>query len=405
MEPTPSDLGRDWLVRLRWGVVLGQVATVVFAGLALGFPMSPITAAALVGTTAVSNLLLRRTEHPAAVHAAVVLDVVVLTAILVGTGGASNPFSVLYLLHVALAAVLLGTAWTGAVTTLAAAGFGVLFAVTDPHAMHRAGAGAMQAHLWGMWIAFAVTGAGISWFVARLAAALRVREAELTRLRRVAETQERVVSLATLAAGAAHELGSPLAAIAVAAREIELLAPVGSEIAEEARAQRAQIERCRVIVGRLSHRAGAPLAEPSVDIPATTLWVELAAALPARDAARTVFTAPAGVFIRAPGTGLREAVGSLVHNALQAGPGPVHLSVAPSPEGVTVAVTDSGAGMTPEVQARAGEPFFTTRAAGEGMGLGLFLARRFAEGLGGTMRIDTRPGETRVTLLLPAGST
>ena len=404
MELPQSDLGRAWLVRLRWGVVVGQVATVLFAGLALGFPMPAAAAVGLIGTTAVSNLVLRRVDHPAAIHVTVVLDLVVLTAILVLTGGASNPFSVLYLLHVALAAVLLGTAWTGAVTALAALGFGLLFAFTDPHAMHKAGAGAMQAHLWGMWLAFAVTGAGISWFVARLATALRQRQTELTRLRRVAENQERVVSLATLAAGAAHELGSPLAAIAVSAREIELMAPEGSELADEARAQRGQIERCRDIIGRLSQRAGAPLAEPASNVTVAELWAGLAATLAPRDAGRAVFVEPPAIAIHAPEHGLREAVGSLLQNALQAGPGAVRVAASNGGGTVTVSVEDAGEGMPADVLARVGEPFVTTRGAGEGMGLGLFLARRFAEGLGGALDVSSRPGETRVSLVLPASA-
>lgn len=402
-SPSPdADLGRAWLVRLRWAVVGGQIATVLFAWLALGFPMHPWVALGLICTTAASNRLLQRVEHPAVIHVAVLLDLVVLTAILALTGGASNPFSVLYLLHVALAAVLLGTAWTAAVAVLAALGFGLLFAVTDPHAMHSAGAGAMQAHLWGMWLAFAATGAGISYFVAHLASALRQREAELTRLRRVAENQERVVSLATLAAGAAHELGSPLAAIAVAAREIQLLAPEGSEIAEEAAAQRQQIDRCRAIIARLSQRAGAPQAEAANDIAVATLWAELAATLAPRDATRVQFQEAPAVLIQCAARDLREALGSLLQNALLAGPGPVQVHASYTTEKVCLSVEDSGVGIPADVQARLGEPFLTTRPVGEGMGLGLFLARRFAEGLGGTLDVASKPGQTRVSLTLPA---
>lgn len=401
-NPDPT-LGREWLVRLRWGAALAQIATLAFADLALGFPPPWAVAVALLGLTAASNVALARSAHPRAMPAAVVLDVLVLTAILALTGGASNPFSVLYLLHVALAAVLLGPRWTTLVAGLAAAGFGLLFLVTDPHAMHRAGAGAMQAHLWGMWVAFAVTGAGISWFVAQLAAALRAREAELQGLRQRAEQQERVVSLATLAAGAAHELGSPLGAIAVSAREIELLAPEGSELAEEARAQRVQVDRCRLIVARLSQRAGAAQAEPSQHISITTLWAELAATLPPRDAARTHFVPhPTDGTVWAPPVQLREALGSLVRNALQAGPGPVRVEAAEEHGQLALVVLDAGVGMPPAVLARVGEPFFTTRGPGEGMGLGLFLARRFAEGLGGALVIDSQPeAGTCARLTLP----
>jgi two-component system sensor histidine kinase RegB len=71
---------------------------------------------------------------------------------------------------------------------------------------------------------------------------------------------------------------------------------------------------------------------------------------------------------------------------------------------VTVSVEDAGEGMPADVLARVGEPFVTTRGAGDGMGLGLFLARRFAEGLGGALDVSSRPGETRVSLVLPASA-
>lgn len=364
--------------------------------------MHPWLTFLLILLTAATNLVLRRGEHPLAIHMAMIFDLAILTGILALTGGASNPFSVLYLLHVALAAVLLGTAWTAVVAVLAAVGFGMLFAVTDPHAMHSAGAGGMQAHLWGMWLAFAATGAGISWFVARLASALRQREAELAQLRQVAENQERVLSLATLAAGAAHELGSPLAAIAVAAREIQLLAPEGSEIAAEASAQRQQIDRCKSIIARLSQRAGSPLAAPARNVPVAELWTGLASALPPRDAARVTFQEAPPVFIHAPEYELQEAMASLLQNAVLAGPGPVRVSAIFNAAEVQLCVEDSGVGIPPQVMARIGEPFVTTRAPGEGMGLGLFLARRFAEAQGGGLKVQSSPGQTRVCLQLPA---
>lgn len=402
MVPTPDiDLGLDWLVRLRWGVVAGQIATVAFGALALGSP-APVAAMALVAVTAASNAALRRIERPGVVHAAVVFDLAVFTALLGLTGGASNPFSVLYLLHVALAAVLLGPAWTGGVTVLAAVGFGLLFLVTDPHAMHRAGAGAMQAHLWGMWVAFAATGAGISWFVARLASALRRREAELVVLRRRAEAQERMVSLATLAAGAAHELGSPLAAIAIAAKEIELLAGDSPEVVGEARAQRAQVDRCRDILGRLTQRAGAAQGEMVEPVGIAVIVARIAATLPSRDRDRLRVAGAAELAILAPPHALGEAVGSLVHNALLAGPGEVVVSAEGQGAAVLLTVADQGAGMGREVLDRVGEPFFTTRPTGEGMGLGLFLARRFAESVGGGLSMESAPGSgTRATLRLP----
>lgn len=394
-------LARDWLVQVRWGAALGQLATAGFAAFALEYPLPLAAVAALIGATAFTNLVLPRLDHPLALPAAVVVDLLVLTALLALTGGASNPFSVLYLLHVALAAVLLGPTWTWVVTLLASAGFGSLFFFTDPHAMHR-GEGLVAAHLWGMWLALAATGAGIAWFVARLAGALREHEREVVRLRRVAEGQERVVALATLAASAAHELGSPLAAIAVGAREIEGLAE--GPIVEEARAVREQVERCRQIVSRLTQRAGAPVAEGSVPMGIGEVRRVTETRLTEDERMRVTFPsmAPVSLVLHAPPDALAEALAALIRNGLASGPGSVAVEVARRDREVIVTVADHGSGMVPDVLARAGEPFFTTRPAGEGMGLGLFLVRRFAESLGGTVEIVSAAGSgTRVALRLP----
>ena len=403
---TDPALARPWLVRLRWGALAAQGVTVLFAARSLGarLPLAPVLA--LLGLTAVSNLGLARSRHPQAIPAMILLDLGVQTALLALCGGASNPFSVLYLVYLTLTAVLLGPRWTWGVAIASTLGFALLFLFNDPHLMHG-GEGRVQAHLLGMWAAFALAGGGIAWFVGRLARVLGEREIELARLRRQTETQERVLALATLAAGAAHELGSPLAAIAVGAREIEVLAGERDpEVAGEARAVRAQVERCKGIIGRLSQRAGAAQAEPPAPVRLDQAWAAAQTRLVDLDTARvTARSQPEDLVLVAPPEALAEALASLVRNALQAGAGAVLLVAAAEGDGVRITVTDRGVGMAPEVLARVGEPFYPTRAPGVGMGLGVFLSRRFAEGLGGALDLDSAPGQgTVVTLRLPAGS-
>lgn len=402
-QPAPP-LARDWLVRLRWAATLGQGAAVAFAVIALHAELRAAPVAGILLATGLSNLALARSARPAAIPAALVLDLALLTGLLALTGGVGNPFSALYLLQVALAAVLLGPAWTWRVATLAILGFALLFPFTSEHVVH---VGMARAHLWGMWAAFALTSVGIAWFVARLAATLRAREEELARLRRAAELQERVVSLAALAAGTAHELGSPLASIAVSARELELMASELPDpaIAEEARGIRAQVERCREVVGRLTRRAGAPQAEPAEDVALSERWAELRRALPTRDAARITWETGLDLRLRTPPRALSDVLDSLLRNALLAGPGPVRVRAAVQGGALRLMVEDQGVGIPAALADRVGEPFFTTRPAGHGMGLGLFLARRYAEGQGGRLELDSIEGRgTRITLVLPVPS-
>jgi two-component system sensor histidine kinase RegB len=111
--------------------------------------------------------------------------------------------------------------------------------------------------------------------------------------------------------------------------------------------------------------------------------------------------------ISLPLRAVEQAVGILVDNALEASPKgrPVRLSIGSRDGRVVFEVLDQGMGMTADVVRRAGEPFFTTKSPGKGMGMGLFLVRLVAEKLGGTFRLESEPGKgTRAVLELPAGA-
>ena len=221
-----AEISLDWLIRLRWGAVAGQVATIAVAWRVLRAPLPIGRLVALVVALVVSNLLLvtarRSTTFPRALcGAALMLDTLLLTGLLHATGGASNPFSVLYLVYITLAAVVLGARWTWSLAALSVGCYGLLFAAHVPleHASHLAPE--MQLHLQGMWVAFASRPCSppTSWSRCRRRSSDATPRSSAMRDR--AARSERLASLTTLAAGAAHELGTPLATIAVAARELE----------------------------------------------------------------------------------------------------------------------------------------------------------------------------------------
>jgi two-component system sensor histidine kinase RegB len=113
----------------------------------------------------------------------------------------------------------------------------------------------------------------------------------------------------------------------------------------------------------------------------------------------------AGAAVRGPPRALGDALRGLLKNAVQASPPDreVILRVSAEHDRVRASVRDAGPGMPPEILARVGEPFFTTKGPGDGMGLGLFLTRALAEQLGGEFHIVSHPGSgTEAWIELPA---
>jgi two-component system sensor histidine kinase RegB len=409
----PGRIKLDWLVKLHWGAIVGQTAAILGVHLSgvVPLPLGPLLSLVAVEVAVNVGLALWLRRGPdvsdAALAGVMLLDTVVLTALLHLSGGHFNPFSTLYLVNVALAAILLPARWSWIQLAFSVLCFGVLFplqglapfGVQDHEAM-------MAIHLQGMLVAFAIAAFFIVLIVQRVTRALDRRDAELARARGLAERRQKLASLATLAAGAAHELSTPLATIAVAARELDRDLARGGAM-PGARADldliRGQVARCKDILQQMAARAGENAGEALVDVPVAD-WVAGALdGLPGAE--RVALDAAVATRVRGPRRGLERALRVLLRNALQASAAgaPVSLRARAGPDGVEVEVADRGAGMAPDVLARAGEPFFTTKDPGAGSGLGLFLARALVEQLGGALELASEPGRgTTARIVLPS---
>jgi two-component system sensor histidine kinase RegB len=415
-----------WLVRLRWVALATQIALVVAAKLFLHAHLSLPRLGLLGLAVAVSNVLLAAWVHPprgrreaseGAIAAVLAFDLVVLTGLLVLSGGPFNPFSALYLVQVALAPVVLGARLSWIVVALAIVLFGLLF--LQPAWLPTEGAvdhaTQMKIHLRGMWLAFAVSALFVGYFVRKVRIAMDARDAELQAARAQVARDEKLAALATLAAGAAHELSTPLSTIAVASKELERrlgrAAPAGDprelearliDARDDAALIRAQVERCRAVLEQMSADAGGSLGEAPATLDGEALLAELAreaegASLRcAPEARRAEIRVPARATVRALRGLVKNAREACVDEAL------VAIEIDATPREVTVTVRDRGPGIDPERLARVGEPFFTTKEAGAGMGLGVFLARAVVERLGGALVLTSREGEgTTVRATLP----
>ncbi|MFM2152966.1 MAG: hypothetical protein RL199_1401 [Pseudomonadota bacterium] len=400
-----------WLVRLRWVAVTSQVATVGLVGAGLGVRLPYLPVLATIGLTAATNLFIaRRTagDSRRLVAGLLLLDTVLLTLLLGLTGGPANPFGLLYLVHVALAAVALGTRWGAVVTALSATGYAVLVRwhlplLPDP--ARGLDVGALRASA--PWLALVTVAVAIAYFVSHVSAALQRSERDLSAAQAKAARSEKLASLTTLAAGAAHELGTPLGTIAVVARELERTAHgrgLDAAVVEDLRLIREQVERCRLILVQMSARAGEASGEAPARLETASVFRDVKVVLGADRASRLVIGSRACAAVHAPRGALVHVLSSLVRNAFDASPSraAVSLEVSSGEAGVEFVVRDRGHGMPPDVLARAGEPFFTTKLEGQGTGLGLFLARTFAERLGGRLDVESVEGEgTTLRLRLP----
>jgi two-component system, sensor histidine kinase RegB len=413
------NLALPWVVRLRYGIVCGEAA--ILAGMTIAFQLNVplfwmIAALALVFS---SNVVLGRrpafavTFPQQTLGAIFVLDTLCLTVLLGLTGGPANPFSLLYLVQITISAVVLAKAWRWALGALSTVCFGLLFPFHLPVPAfegHHASEG-LSPHLVGMWIAFIVAAGLITFFTGKVSDELREREQEVLQLQEKVSRNERLASLATLAAGAAHELGTPLGTIAIVSRELERYAarlPDGGEMQEDAKLIRSEVERCRLILERMSAEGAEPVGEAPRLIGLLDLALQTVGQFSESQRASIRLEIPdERVNAVLPVQAAVQSLGALIKNALDASEPDEKVIVRAVREGsyIVFSVCDTGQGMSEAVLRRIAEPFFTTKEPGKGMGLGTFLVRTFAERLGGELSFKSVPGKgTTATLHLPLGA-
>lgn len=406
----PHDVNTAWLVKLRWLVWVGHVVVVLWAtqGLAIRLPLPWVSVILALGLGSNFGLWawLRRGGHSSAglVLAVMLTDTVLQTGYFFLTGGPFNPFTALYLVNLVLGTLVLSQTQQWIQLGASFLGFASLFwlerlapdSLRLPNHLEM-----MRLHLGGMLLAFAVAAAFIVYFMQRVHASVRARDAEL-------ESARKLAALTTLAAGAAHELATPLGTIALVSKELEHTLgrlPAPPPCLEDVRLVREQVARCRAILQGMSGASGELAGEAMARFTAAAWLADAVAELSGLSERQRVTVEASDDELVGPRAALTLALKNLVKNALEATPPPKGVTVRSSRQAgaLVVEVIDEGGGVDPAVMARIGEPFFTTREPGRGMGLGVFLARTLAEQLGGSLTLESRAGRgTTVRLVIPA---
>lgn len=406
-----------WLVRLRWLGVLGQAVAVMMADRDPQLGFSSVLLVTLVGLAAASNVALaalaRRTpvgwSSATVMGVVMIIDTLLLTALLAASGGPMNPFTVFYLVNITLSAVVLSSRWTLLVAALSFLGFGALFLLPgDVHALH--GPARMAAHLQGMWVAFGLATLLITFFVRKVIQAINHQREQIASLREASARNARLAAITTLAAGAAHELGSPLGTIAIAAHDARLALdriPGAGAVAEDLQLIALEVDRCQEILGLMAARAGQS-SEDNRPLELADMMRKVRAQLGDERSARIEFrfSESRGELSLPPGQTTQSIV-ALVRNGLDASPAdaPIVVEVSQSGDDAVICVADRGSGIPASLLPRVGEPFFTTKQPGRGLGLGVFLVRAFVESRGGELDIESSPGRgTRARMRIPTGS-
>jgi len=415
------------LLGLRAIEVAGQAGAIAIAVYGIGMVLpTTILLTLTAGLALVALFTWWRTRQPWPVTDAelaghLLIDIGVLTGLLYFTGGSTNPFVTLYLIPLSIAAAMLPAAYTWSVAgaTLACYTFllfrhlplpqgpgsfallATLFpgGLSGEHDAHGAQAD-FNLHVLGMWFNFALSGVLIAWFVARMAQSIRERDRRLAAAREDALRNEQLVALGTLAAGAAHELGTPLSTIAVIAKELERDHAHDAVLVADLHLLRVQAERCKTVLTSLSARAETATCIACEDY--LRQLIEQWQLIRPQVKISTHFAGSQPVPRLAVERTLDQALLNLLNNAADASPEGIEFAGRWDAAQLTLEILDRGPGISAEVAARAGEAFFTTKSPGGGLGIGLFLANATIERFGGAVKLFNREqGGVCVRVILP----
>ena len=327
-------------------------------------------------------------------------DLVIHSALLYFSGGSTNPFVSYYLVPLTIAAVTLPWRYSVILSGIALALYTVM--LTRFYPLETLPVARENLQIYGMWLSFALAAAVITFFAARMAEELR-RQEELRAIRREEGLRDQqLLAVATQAAGAAHELGTPLATMSVLLKEMQQDHP-DPMLQDDLKVLQDQVKLCKETLQQLV-RAAEANRRLAVEMQDVTDWLDEALNrwhLMRPEASYRFHRLGQGTVPRmAPPPDLTQALLNLLNNAADACPENLKVTLDWDVENLTISIRDHGAGVPLAIAEQIGKPFFTTK--GKGFGLGLFLSKASVTRAGGSVKLYSHEeGGTLTELRLP----
>ncbi len=399
------------LVAIRWIAIAGQALTIAIS-IAMGFvmpaglAMSVVLISALVNLWIMSRRRLRQGRSSAWIGgrlamAILLFDLCQLTILLLLTGGITNPFAILMLAPVTVSAATLSRKETSVISVTAIAMTLLTIFVSTPLPYIEQALEIPPYYRLGLGTALILAIAFTAFYLSNIAEQSRTMASALSSVHLALEREQRLSALGGLAANAAHELGTPLATIAVVAKEMWKEAPEGSSVKEDAGLLVEEADRCRTILTEISRSKKLDDGVSYNHLPMASI-IDLAIERHALNYDCPVLVTlypPEGqgeqdqpMFARQPE--LVHGLGNLVQNALQHAEQQVWVGLSWTETHILVQVEDDGPGFEPDLLYRLGDPYLKgeqeRKRGGSSMGIGVFIATTLLNHCGATVTFSNR---------------
>lgn len=401
------------LINLRWLIVLGQAVTIYFVSQVLSIDLSLVPMVSVLGFLVVLNLLtlwrskIIRPITRVELWTQLSIDVLALTLQFYFSGGASNPFTGLYLIQVIIAAIVLTPFQTWMMVLLTVSAYiAISFYFIPIGHVHHGQGDFFNLHIHGMLLSFGISSLLVAFFVTRMARNMREQEQLISQYKERERADQVILNIGMAAATAAHELGTPLSTVETLIDELadskkafEKTVKGSAEIIDTLQSQS---QRCKDALELIVNTSGSIRAEGVHTVAVSEYLSELIAAWQQTASVRDIKIHETYHFdpIIITDQILDKALLNIFNNAAEAANSLVDITIESDHQRLVIEVRDDGEGFTSDQITSLPQPMQSTKKTG--FGIGLFLAHSVITKLGGTLLIGNRVADgAKVRVRLP----